>query len=67
MNIKVTGADINVLASRLSAVVDDAYEKGVQAERERICDIIKAVGMQGNHNELFECCETILERIDAAL
>lgn len=44
MNLAVTGADINVLASRLSAVVDDAYEKGVKAERERCREIVIAMG-----------------------
>lgn len=41
-----------------------SFEKGKQVERERIRDIIKAVGVQGNHSEWFDCVDTILERID---
>ena len=42
----------------------DCWTTAQQAERERIRDIIKAVGVQGNSDDWFNACDTILERID---
>lgn len=49
---------------------DDAkytWECAARAERKRIRDIIQAVGVQGNSDAWFDCVDTILEKIDAAL
>ena len=35
-----------------------------KAEREQIKEIINQVGVQANHNEWFDCCVTILKRIE---
>lgn len=43
-----------------------AWTASQQAERERIRDIIKAVGVQGEHDKWFDACDAIMERIDAA-
>ena len=40
-----------------------AWITAQQAERERILKIVEQVGIQGNHNEWFDCCDTIVERI----
>ena len=40
------------------------HMSGLIAERERIRDIIKAVGVQGNSDDWFNACDTIMERID---
>lgn len=55
---------IDAVCVQLKTAIADAYRQGQHAERERIRDIIKAVGVQGNHNEWFDCVDTILERID---
>jgi hypothetical protein len=41
-----------------------AWQAAQQAERERILKIVEQVGIQGNHNEWFDCCDTIVERIE---
>ena len=52
------------------ALIKDAFSAaagwsaGQLAERERIKKIIEQVGVQGNHNEWFDCCDVILERIE---
>lgn len=33
------------------------------AERDRIKNIVEQVGVQGNHDEWFDCCDTIIEGI----
>lgn len=40
-----------------------AWQAAQEAERERILKIVEQVGIQGNHNEWFDCCDTIVERI----
>lgn len=35
----------------------------LEAERERILKIVEQVGIQGNHDVWFDCCDTIVERI----
>lgn len=42
-----------------------AWTAAQQAERARIRDIIKAVGVQGEHDKWFECADAIMEKIDA--
>ena len=64
MNLTVTDADIAELASRLQVAVDEAYQKGIQAERERISDIISDLHSDGN---VWLHVDSILDRIDAAL
>lgn len=34
-----------------------------KAERERIKHIVEHIGLQGNHDEWFNCCDMIRERI----
>ena len=43
---------------------EHAWNAGQAAERERIKEIINQVGVQANHNEWFDCCVTILKRIE---
>lgn len=62
MDLTVSDADIEVLADRLTVVMNDAYKQGQQAERERIKDIIKTVGVQCD-NGTWVKCETIMEKI----
>lgn len=40
-----------------------AWQAAQEAERERILKIVEQVGIQGNHNEWFDCCDTIVEKI----
>lgn len=40
-----------------------AWNAGQAAERERITRIVDEVGVQGNHDEWFDCCDTIRERL----
>ena len=40
-----------------------AWTAGQKAERERITRIVDEVGVQGNHDEWFDCCDTIRERL----
>jgi hypothetical protein len=40
-----------------------AWNAGQAAERERIKRIVDEVGVQGNHDEWFDCCDTIMERL----
>lgn len=40
-----------------------AWNAGQAAERERIKRIVDEVGVQGNHDEWFDCCDTIRERL----
>lgn len=49
----------------LKPVIQEVWEAAQKAERERIKQIIDAVGVQGNHDEWFNCCDTIMERIDS--
>ena len=35
------------------------------AERDRIKNIVEQVGLQGNHDKWFDCCDMIMERIDS--
>lgn len=60
-------ADYNEWTSKNSGKVLSAHEvwtAAQQADRERIKDIIAAIGVSGK-NECWDCCETILEKIDA--
>lgn len=41
----------------------EAWRAARKAERERIKKIVDEVGRQGNHNEWFDCCDTIMKRI----
>lgn len=41
----------------------EAWKAAQKAERERIKKIVEQVGVQGNHDEWFDCCDTIIERI----
>jgi predicted oxidoreductase len=43
----------------------EVWTAAQQAERERIRDIIKAVGVQGEHDKWFDACDAIMEKIDA--
>lgn len=49
--------------SEVKAIAFQAYQAAQEAERERILKIVEQVGIQGNHNEWFDCCDTIVERI----
>ena len=40
-----------------------AFQAAQQSERERITRIVDEVGVQGNHDEWFDCCDTIRERL----
>lgn len=40
-----------------------AWEAAKESERERIKKIVEQVGVQGNHDQWFDCCDTIVERI----
>ena len=40
------------------------YERGQQAERERIKQIVDEVAWQGNHDKWFDCADAIVERIE---
>ena len=65
MQVKIVNGDVDVLASTLNQAITDAYEKGQQTERERIKEIIKAIGVQGEHDQWFDACDKIMEAIDA--
>ena len=43
---------------------EETWNAGQAAERERIKEIIGQVACQGNHNEWFDCCDAILDRIE---
>ena len=55
---KLTG---NTNTEYLSAWL--GWTAGQKAERERIKRIVDEVGVQGNHDEWFDCCDTLRERI----
>ncbi len=41
-----------------------AWNAGQAAERERITRIVDEVGVQGNHDEWFDCADAIAGRIE---
>jgi len=44
-------------------ITEMAWQAAQQTERERILKIVEQVGIQGNHDVWFDCCDTIVERI----
>ena len=57
--------DLYVLSTvdELREFAEEAWHAAQAAERERILQIVDQVGIQGNHNAWFDCCDTIVERI----
>ena len=42
----------------------EVWQAAQHAERERIKKIVEAVGVQGEHDQWFDACDTIMEKID---
>lgn len=49
----------------ISGAYAGGYNAGQQAERERVKEIIQAIGVQGEHDQWFDACDTIMQAIDA--
>jgi len=60
-------AEQNNLSEYGKACSRAAWQAAQEAERERILKIVEQVGIQGNHDVWFDCCDTVVERIKNGL
>ena len=60
MNLTVSNADVQELAARLDAAINEAYQKGRQAERERICARYK---LAEDMLDMLKVCHSALEYV----
>jgi len=61
---EIHGLPTRTLTSHeLEMFAERVWQAAQEAERKKILEIVKKVGIKGNHNEWFDCCDTIVERI----